>query len=889
MEAELEKLSDSGGRKDGDESDSLSVNLEKEVYEDVYGTSEVSSFVQAEEMLEKARGQLEEALDLIPAKEKTDYMEAVKHAPHLVEIESSPVRFIRCALYNHTTAAQLLVAYWRKRKEIFGNRALLPMIQTGEGALSPEDVAVLNSGFGILLPSDAHNRIVVFHDRSRLTDPSMHSLQKRLRCLFYLLSVASECEESRTFGVVTLEDHGEESANSFDGISVKQALELIQGKVMPIRVKAVHLVMKNQEFASNVIPVTLQVLEKSSFLRQRTVVHTGKTGKALFSDLAKYGFRKDGLPLSLGGSWLYSERFTQWQAQRTMFEREGYYAARGRNIANMPLDELLQKAVQAREDEKKKRRRVMDALYARRKRERRKIETEVTEDQAKRLMEQNSDLRRKNGKLQDLMQQAIQIVAQYTMDGTNDDRKPPAQITGSANSIRDGSPSFSGTARADSFVPIAIGNTQSSRRQQQGGATQDYATADPSYNDQKPAFQSPQSNCSSLSSGSAEGNSSKPARMQGFAGQQQQNQQNSHERAGFEGQQREKALGDRIVAQQFQQELLRGELKREIKSHSDQVREGESQRQRGLLQEGERGEGDIQRQNQMFREGERREESLQQQNQALREEELRQHSQSYRQRERDDMQRQVNQTLEAEISRQNQLLRDGEVRHQNQLSRERELQRENQVLRESVIASTRRAKSAENAQRNVSSGQADQHRVSQALHQQHQDEQQALHQQQHQQQQRMHLQQQGEQQQQEKQQQKEMQQQQQNKDAQQQQQERQEHHQQQQDQHQQQQEAQQHQRQSLVQQVQHAQHQQQQQHQQQHQQQNQHQQRAQEQQSISNMISWLQGQVQAGQQGQSGPNQNGGGNNNNNSSSNNNNNNPNKNDNNKNGKNSSRG
>jgi hypothetical protein len=130
------------------------------------------------------------------------------------------------------------------------------MIQTGEGALAPEDVEVLNSGYGILLPSDAHNRVVVFHDRSRLTAPSMHSLQKRLRCFFYLLSVASECEELRTFGVVTLEDHGEESANSFDGISVKQALELIQGNVFPVRVKAIHLVMKNQSFASNVIPVT---------------------------------------------------------------------------------------------------------------------------------------------------------------------------------------------------------------------------------------------------------------------------------------------------------------------------------------------------------------------------------------------------------------------------------------------------------------------------------------------------------------------------------------------------------------------------------------------------------------------------------------------------------
>jgi hypothetical protein len=812
--------------------------LEKEIYEDVYGTSEVSSFVEAEEMLEKARRQLEEALDLIPNEEKTDYMEAVKHAPHLVEIESSPVRFIRCALYNHTTAAQLLVAYWRKRREIFGDRSLLPMIQTGEGALAPEDVAVLNSGFGVLLPSDAHNRIVVFHDRSRLADPSMHSLQKTLRCLFYLLSVASECEESRAYGVVALEDHGEASANSFDGISVKQALELIQGKVMPIRVKAVHLVMKNQESASNVIPATLQVLEKSSFLRQRTVVHRGKTGKALFNALVKYGFRKDGLPLSLGGSWLYEERFTQWQAQRAQVEREGYYTARGRDIASMPLDELLQKAVEARQAEKIKRRRVMDSLYARRKRERWKIEMEVTEDQAKRLVAQNSDLRRKNGILQDLMQQAQQIVAQHTMvcDPQNDS-KPAAQFPYS---------SFSETARVDHFAPMATHNlvAERARRQQQNVAKQDYAATDPSY-ETKPAFKSPRSDWSSLSADFAKGASSRPAALQNFGAAEPSyafhsaglsicpslsspwsaesaytssrpaalhNSLERAESAEHAQQAFERALCDRATDQAIQQELLADKLKKEIQCNDDMLRQEQNQRQRGHLETGERGEREILRHSQTFQEGERRQENLQQHNQALRE----------------HMLRQVNQILEADISRQNQLLRDGEVRHQNQLSRERELEQENKLLRESVIASTHRAKSAENAQRQVAS-------VSQALHQLHQEEQQVLHEQQHQQQQRMHLQQQGEQHQQEKQQQKEvhqLQQQRQQQLVKQTQEDQQQHHQQQQEQQQQQ----------------HQQHQAQ-------QQQHQHQERAQEQQSLSDMISWLKGLIQAGQQGQPGPNQ----------------------------------
>jgi hypothetical protein len=369
-------------------------------------------------------------------------------------------------------------------------------------------------------------------------------------------------------------------------------------------------------------------------------------------------------------------------------------------------------------------------------------------------------------------------------------RNPP---TLSPASIRDVTPSFSGTG----LVAHSARKQQQQQQQQQNVATHAYATAEPSY-DLKPAFLSSRpSTCSSLTtSWSAAGASLRPAALHNHP----------PERAGFAGhaqQEFERALCDRDATQAFQQVLLAEELKKEIKCNGDLLRQEQNQRQRDIL-----------RQNEMF----------QQRSQAL----------------RDDMLRQVNQILEADISRQNQLLRDGEVRHQNQLSRERELERENQLLRESVIASKRRTKSAENAQRQVAS-------VSQALHQLHQEEQQVLHEQQHQQQQRMHRQQQGEQHQQEKQQQKQVQQQQLRQNRQ------------------------------LVDQDQQNHHQQQQYQQQQHQQQLQAQQQQQHH-HLSNIVSWLQGQVQAGHQGQPGPNQNGDSSSNSspNSSSNNNNSNNNK-------------
>ena len=45
-------------------------------------------------------------------------------------------------------AARRRCRYWKARKQVFGEeRWLLPLTQTGQGALSPSDVEILRSGF----------------------------------------------------------------------------------------------------------------------------------------------------------------------------------------------------------------------------------------------------------------------------------------------------------------------------------------------------------------------------------------------------------------------------------------------------------------------------------------------------------------------------------------------------------------------------------------------------------------------------------------------------------------------------------------------------------------------------------------------------------------------
>jgi hypothetical protein len=67
--------------------------------------------------------------------EKAAYLEAMNQAPHLVRDESKVTWFLEFAGNDVLAAARQLAAYWALRRQLFGERAFLPMAQTGEGAL----------------------------------------------------------------------------------------------------------------------------------------------------------------------------------------------------------------------------------------------------------------------------------------------------------------------------------------------------------------------------------------------------------------------------------------------------------------------------------------------------------------------------------------------------------------------------------------------------------------------------------------------------------------------------------------------------------------------------------------------------------------------------------
>jgi hypothetical protein len=181
-----------------------------------------------------AIAQLQTVIGTMAAYEKEDYLEAVQVVPHLVLTESDPLRFLRFTNFEKSAAAKGLVTYWKRRREIFGDRAFLPVTITGDGALSSDDIAFIKTGMSVILPNDSEGRSVVCVDTSRRLE---HSRELRLRAAFYIAQILSENEVSQTEGVVGITILHD---SKFDPLSI-QCRAFIMGTV-PMKIKVLHCV-----------------------------------------------------------------------------------------------------------------------------------------------------------------------------------------------------------------------------------------------------------------------------------------------------------------------------------------------------------------------------------------------------------------------------------------------------------------------------------------------------------------------------------------------------------------------------------------------------------------------------------------------------------------------
>lgn len=359
---------------------------------------------ETEDMRQSGRHAIKEALAVIPDSHKAAYLEAAERAPHLVTSESDSARFLRCSDYDVSTASKRLVAYWDLRKKLFGERAFLPMTQTGSGALTHDDVVVLSSGSAAILPHDAKNRNVVITDRSRTLDSISVAFDSKIRCFFYLMSVLAENELSQTDGYVFLGVLITPRVGEFYDDFADKCLEI--QRVIPARLKAFHLLVcppkaGNKPLVDKIVSTALTKAREVH--GKRALIHSASSYEELFKKLEKFGLSKEGLPPYAGGRWMYEE-FTHWQRDRRRLEQAAQtdVEARDDQQSDGASSMNLYEDVNARRERKRK----LNIIHSRQKRERRRSEALRLQEACNALREKNRAVQQENASLETILRDA---------------------------------------------------------------------------------------------------------------------------------------------------------------------------------------------------------------------------------------------------------------------------------------------------------------------------------------------------------------------------------------------------------------------------------------------------------------------------------------------------
>lgn len=337
---------------------------------------------------------LESAMTCTIHTESFNYFEAIAKAkPSVWENESRLELFLRVDDFHVGLAAKRLSRYWSIRVKTFGEQGFQSMYQTGEDALERGDLSVLSSGFLMLLPDDAEGCPIIWIDTSKV--PADSHPNSCNRCLFYMFSLATENELSQKSGAVIV-------LNIASGIQSNLDLRFVKNLAhsMPLTIKAVH-VIKNQG--------TVDTLEPSFEFTDSVFVHHDSSNELIAQRISSFGIKISSLPQSLGGEWDAS-KFSHWQELRTRMEWKVPIGLGGKELEDALKYPAIRRYVVLSDTERLERKRRLNVVHSRRKRDRRRVMATVVEDQHKQLLRERTVLISENERLVGLIRAASDVV-----------------------------------------------------------------------------------------------------------------------------------------------------------------------------------------------------------------------------------------------------------------------------------------------------------------------------------------------------------------------------------------------------------------------------------------------------------------------------------------------
>ena len=247
------------------------------------------------------------AIEALPDELKASYLAALERCPILVQTESAPQLFLAASHFNVPVAAARLSQWWKIRSNLFDQNTYRPMIASSSaGALSKDDLEVLESGFFVQLPVDNHGRIVLFYNREQLSNDfdDLEDLVPNMnRCAFYMMTAAAQQQPSAPSILLVNFCSSRYTPSPVDH-KFLQGLSGMLG-AGPVAFNGMELLVKpprsnRDDYLTNILPAATTTV-KNCFGPSLISLTVGNTNIQMMEALQIKGLRVEGIPTVVGG------------------------------------------------------------------------------------------------------------------------------------------------------------------------------------------------------------------------------------------------------------------------------------------------------------------------------------------------------------------------------------------------------------------------------------------------------------------------------------------------------------------------------------------------------------------------------------------------------------
>lgn len=258
----------------------------------------------------------------LPEPDRTAYVTALQRAPDVVEKDSPESRFLAVENGNVEKAAKRLASYWDTRKEIFRERAYLPMSLDENGVFTVTEIELFNTGFFTPIPNHPSGRPVGAFDLSRLG--AMYSFESfnevRLRVAFYTFSILAESPVAQSDKILILISLCKSPRRDVMARVMRFARDSLPIRNVEAHVMILPSVADFGQFFQGVVDFFLLMIQP---LARSTLVHRGDTDVDVLEKVVDNGFLLDGIPSWMGGNWSV-DMFEDWKTRRLSEEQQRY-------------------------------------------------------------------------------------------------------------------------------------------------------------------------------------------------------------------------------------------------------------------------------------------------------------------------------------------------------------------------------------------------------------------------------------------------------------------------------------------------------------------------------------------------------------------------------------